>query len=139
MPQETKLGTNSPAVAAAAEAAHATLQGLVASREDEAAMADALEKAFDYRGDVTLTLAGGETVSGYIFDRRRESTLDRSVVRLLTPDSNDKRSVPFSAIARVEFTGKDAAHGKTFENWLKRYVEKKLKGETASIESESLE
>ena len=31
------------------------------------------------------------------------------------------------------------AEGKTFENWVRRYAEKKLAGETASIESEELE
>src|SRR5206468_1547330 len=31
----------------------------------------ALEKAFDFRGDITLTLKSGEKVEGYIFDRRQ--------------------------------------------------------------------
>jgi hypothetical protein len=37
------------------------------------------------------------------------------------------------------FTGKDAAAGKTWENWMRRYAEKKLKGEAADIESETLD
>ena len=44
-----------------------------------------------------------------------------------------------STIASISFTGKDAAAGKTWENWMRRYAEKKLKGEAAGIESEPLD
>lgn len=134
MPQDVKAAHDP-----AREEANRSLQGLVATRDDEHALADALERAFDYRGDVTLTLASGETVAGYIFDRRRGRSLADSVVRLLPPDSDARRTIPFSDIARIEFSGKDTAHGKTFENWVKRFTEKRLKGESAGIESESLD
>lgn len=139
MPQETKSGTNDPVAAFLHFSEQPSLQGLAATAADERALVDALEKAFDYRGDVTLTLAGGEVVSGYIFDRRAGSSLEGSTVRLLPPDTDAKRTVRFSEIAKVEFTGKDAAHGKSYETWLRKYVEKKLKGEAANIESERLE
>ena len=117
----------------------ATLQGMVATREDEAALIDALERAFDYRGDVTIERADGEGVTGYIFDRRRGESLEDSTVRLLVPGSDTPVAVRFSEIARLEFSGKDAAHGKSFETWVKKYVEKKRAGEEASIESEKLD
>ena len=132
MPQETKSDSAPPPGAD-------SLQGLVASREDETALLDALEKAFDYRGDVTLALAGAEPVTGYIFDRRRGDTLDASTVRLLAPGSDDPVVVRFSEIERLEFTGKDTAHGKTFEKWIERYVAKKMAGEAANIDSEPLD
>lgn len=136
MPQETKTHEIAQTLG------EKSLQGLIASREDEGAMLDALEKAFDYRGDVTLTLNDGRSVMGYIFDRRRGASLADSIVRLMpappAPDAGRKVSVRFSEIARVEFSGKDAAHGKTFENWVKRFTEKRLKGESAGIESEEL-
>ncbi|MBL0922350.1 MAG: hypothetical protein IBJ10_09515 [Phycisphaerales bacterium] len=116
-----------------------SLQGLIATREHEAALIDALEKAFDYRGDVTLTLTTGRCVSGYIFDRKRAATLGESVVRLLPENAAEKVAVRFSEIERVEFTGRDMAHGKTFENWIKRFTEKRLKGESAGIDSEGLD
>lgn len=116
-----------------------SLQGLVATREDESALLDALEKAFDYRGDVTLEMTDGRAVTGYIFDRRRGATLRDSTVRLLPADSDQRVVATFDTIARVEFSGKDTAHGKTFENWIRKFTEKRLKGETAGIESESLE
>lgn len=132
MPQETKAKSGVPEE-------KPTLQGLAASRQDAGALTDALEKAFDYRGDVTLTLTDGSSVQGYIFDRARGKSLSDSSVRIMRADTGAKVRVSFDRIDRVEFTGKDAAHGKTFEGWLKRYVEKKLAGEKASIESESLD
>lgn len=117
--------------------APATLQGLSAALADDAARLDILEQAFDFRGDCTLTLADGSTVAGYIFDRRRGSTAADSTVRLMPPDRDDKITVRYSQITKVDF-GKDTAHGKSFETWVKKYVEKKLKGEKASIESETL-
>ncbi len=136
MPADVKT---QPPPAPAESDARPTLQGLVADARDEKALVAALEQAFDYRGDVTLTLTGGEAVTGYIFDRRSGASLADSLVRLLPADGTVKRTVRYSEIARVEFTGRDAAHGKTFDNWIKRYVESKRAGKTASIESETLE
>lgn len=132
MPQETKSHVEF-------SQASQTLQGLVASREDEMALLDALEKAFDYRGDITLDLTDGSRLTGYLFDRRSGATLASSSVRLLREGSDDKIVVTCDRIARIEFSGKDTAAGKSFETWLKKYVEKKLAGEKASIESETLE
>lgn len=139
MPQESKAGGNIDNLVAMASGAKGSLQGLVATREDERALLGALEQAFDYRGDVTLTLTDGSSVFGYLFDRRKGERLADASVRLLTPDSDERVTVAFDRIARVEFTGRDAAAGKSFETWVKKYVEKKLAGEKASIESESLD
>ncbi|MEM9082146.1 MAG: hypothetical protein AAGB34_01020 [Planctomycetota bacterium] len=112
-----------------------TLQGLVATREDETMLIDALEKAFDYRGDVTVETTVGNTIQGYIFDRRRGETLGTSVVRIMLPkadeNGNEKVELPFAQIARIEFTGKDPAHGKSFERYLEKFIERK----TAEIEA----
>lgn len=124
----------------AAETGHAhppTLQGWSAALADDAGRLDVLEKAFDFRGDVTITLADGAKVTGYLFDRRRGPTSAQSTVRLLPADSDQRVTITYDRITHVDF-GKDTAHGKTFENWVKRYVEKKMKGEKASIESEPL-
>lgn len=104
-----------------------SLQGLVADASDERALLDALEDAFDYRGDVTITKTSGETVEGYIFDRRRGGGLTDSIVRMMGPGSDAYITVRFDEIARLNFSGKDTAHGKSFERWVERYTEKKLK------------
>lgn len=140
MPQETKSkGVAGGANASASGADASSLQGLVATRADERALLDALEKAFDYRGDCTIGRTDGTEVTGYIFDRRKGDSLEASTVRLMAADSDRPVVVRFSEIDRVEFSGKDPAHGKSFETWVTRYIEKKLAGEKASIESEPLE
>ena len=89
----------------------------------------ALEKAFDYRGDITVTLKTGEKVEGYIFDRRTGKTLSDSAVRLYPKNSNERRSLSYADIAAVAFTGKDTAAGKSWEAWMRKYREKKAAGE----------
>ena len=109
----------------------------LASVED---LRQALEAAFDYRGDVTVTLKNGTQVEGYIFDRRTADTLEKSIVRLLARDSGEKVMIPYSQIAALAFTGRDTAAGKSWEAWLKKYWEKKAAGEKAiGIQAENLE
>jgi hypothetical protein len=99
----------------------------------------ALDEAFDYRGDVTLTLDDGSRVECYIFDRREGPSLDSSIVRVMLTGGGEKVTLPYARLRRLEFTGKDTAAGKTWENWVRRYVEKHRAGERASIESETLD
>ena len=105
------------------------LQGWIPELATEAEVRDALERAFDYRGDVTLTLRSGEAVQGYVFDRQTGSTLSNSVLRVIPGDARVKRSIRYDEIAALAFTGRDTAAGKTFEAWVKKYWEKKAAGE----------
>ena len=45
----------------------------------------------------------------------------------------------YADIKHIAFSDRDPSSGKSFETWVKKYVEKKLKGEKASIEAESLD
>ena len=116
-----------------------TLQGWTLDAADKDELKRALNEAFDYRGDVTLTLRDGRKIEGYIFDRRDGVGLDDSLVRMIPKDSDTKVSFRYSDITRLEFTGKDTAHGKSWENWVKRYMDKKRTGEKANIEAEKLD
>lgn len=109
----------------------------LASEED---VRVALEKAFDYRGDVTITRKDGSKVEGYIFDRRDGKTLADSVVRIIPKDSHQKLAIPYSDIAALVFSGRDMAAGKSWEAWLKNYWERKAAGEkNIGIQPEELE
>jgi len=88
-----------------------------------------LEKAFDYRGDVTITLKNGERVEAYIFNRQTGATLTDSYVQYFSPKLPNKLKLSYADIARLEFTGKDRAAGKHWEDWLKAYNERKAAGE----------
>jgi hypothetical protein len=121
-------------------AEHETLEGLVPQLANESDLRAALEKAFDYRGNVSITRKDGSTVEGYIFDRRMGATLKDSVVRMLPKDSPQKIAIAFSDIAALAFTGRDMAAGKQWENWVRTYWQKKAAGEkNIGIEAEPLD
>lgn len=116
------------------------LEGWIPSLASENEIRQALEKAFDYRGDVTLTLKDGRVVNGYLFDRRSGATLQESAVRLIPAGERTKVSIAYSDIAALAFTGRDNAAGKTFEAWIKKYWEKKAAGEkNIGIQAEKLD
>ena len=70
--------------------AHEELQGQVWAAETEEDLRTGLEKAFDYRGDVTVTKKDGETVEGYLFDRKSGVTLHDSYIRIMPPGTTDR-------------------------------------------------
>ena len=115
------------------------VQGTTVSGNDPERLRQALDDAFDYRGDVTVILRDGSEIQGYLFDRRSQPTLQESVARILPPKSEDHIEIPYPEIAEIRFSGRDPAAGRSWENWVRRYAEKKLAGEEASIESEPLE
>ncbi len=108
---------------------HEKLKGWVPTLANEDDLRQVLEKAFDYRGDVTLTLKSGEEIEAYIFNRQTGATLAESFVQYFTPKAEEKRKVSYADIARLEFSGKDRAAGKHWEDWVKAYNEKKAAGE----------
>src|SRR5437868_1397457 len=117
-----------------------TLQVWIPALATEDELREALERAFDYRGDITLTLKDGTKIEGYLFDRRTAETLDTSTVTLFPKDREEKLTINYTQIARIEFTGKDTAHGKSFETWVKKYTEKKAAGEkNIRLEPEKLD
>jgi hypothetical protein len=119
---------------------HEKLEGWVPSLASDAEVRDALEKAFDYRGDITITRKDGSKVEGYVFDRRSGTSLADSLVRLLLKDSHQKISIPYSDVAALAFTGRDTAAGKSWEAWTRKYFEKKAAGEkNIGLQPESLE
>ena len=116
------------------------LEGWVPDLGNEEELRQALEKAFDFRGDVSITRKDGSRIEGYIFDRRSGKTLADSAVRLFPKDSSQKVSIPYSEIAALAFSQRDPAAGKSWEAWVKKYWEKKAAGEkNIGIEAEKLE
>jgi hypothetical protein len=105
------------------------LEGWVPPLASEADLRQALEKAFDYRGDVTLTLRNGEKIEAYIFNRQTGATLADSYLQYYTPKTPEKKRVSYAEIARLEFSGKDRAAGKQWEDWVRKYRERKAAGE----------
>ena len=119
---------------------HETVQGWVPKLATEEELRVALEKAFDYRGDVTITLKDNSTIEGYLFDRTTGPSLAASFVRILPKDSSQKLKISYAEIAALAFTGRDTAAGKSWEAWVGKYWQKKATGEgDLSLEPESLD
>jgi hypothetical protein len=119
---------------------HESVQGWVPTLATEEELRVALEKAFDYRGDVTLTLKDNSKIEGYLFDRTTGSSLATSFVRILPKDSRQKLKISYAHIAALAFTGRDTAAGKSWEAWVGKYWEKKTSGEgDLNLQPESLD
>jgi hypothetical protein len=131
---------NPDALEVAPGTAHERLEGWIPELASEEELRAALEKAFDYRGDVTITRKDGSKIEGYLFDRRTGASLKESVVRLYPKNSNEKVAVSYAEIGALAFSGRDTAAGKSWEAWMKKYAEKKAAGEKdLSLHPEPLE
>jgi hypothetical protein len=106
----------------AAVAPRPTLQGADIAAADQ--LAAGLEQAFDYRGDVTITLQTGESIEGYIFDR----DLAAATMRIMTK-AGRKIPVGSADVARLSFTGRDMADGRSWQAWVGKYAQRKAAGE----------
>ena len=123
------------------------LEGWIPALASDAEVREALEKAFDYRGDITITRKDSSTIEGYLYDRRSGSTLENSLIRIIptplkgsTSTEVQRVAIPYSEVAALNFSGRDTAAGKTFEAWIKKYWQKKAAGETnIQIEPEKLD
>ncbi len=118
---------------------HTTLAGMVVDTSDPEALRRTLDHELSYRGDVTITRRStGVTIEGFLFDCTSQASPAQSAVRLIPKDGSEHVTIRGNDIARIEFGGKDPAAGKSFQTWVKKYVAKKLAGESANIESEPL-
>jgi hypothetical protein len=120
--------------------ARQTVEGWVPELATEEELRFALEQAFDYRGDVTITRKDGTQVEGYLFDRIAGPTLRSSFVRVLPKDSHQRVKIAYADIAALAFSGRDPAAGKSWEAWVRKYWAKKSTGEgEATLQPDSLE
>jgi len=115
-------------------------QGWVPELASEEDLRRALEEAFDYRGDIRITRRDGTAVEGYVFDRQGGTSLAGSSIRIIPTAGGSRQRVSYADIAALEFTGRDTAAGKSWEAWVKKYLEKKAAGEkNIGLEPEALD
>lgn len=110
-----------------------SLEGRSVRPASPSELAEAIDSAFDYRGDVTLTLASGETLVGYLFNR--EAAGPRPVLHLF-PASGGSRTILYSDVAAIAFTGEDTASGKSWEAWATK-KESERRTESERVEAEA--
>ncbi len=128
-PETTQPLPNPDTLEIAPGHAREKLEGWIPRLATETEIRHALEKAFDFRGDITITRKDGTKIEGYLFDRRSGLTLADSFVRIFEKASNQKISISYADIGALAFSDRDPAAGKSWEAWLKKYREKKAAGE----------
>jgi len=89
----------------------------------------AIEKAFDYRGDVTVDLKDGRQIVGFLANREHRGAPDHPepFVELMLPSQHELLRLCYRDIANVRLTGEDAAAGKSWEEWVAKETAKKIK------------
>ena len=78
-----------------------------ARQEAGGGVAELVEHAFHYRGDVTVNMENGGSVTGYLFNR--DDRVSEPFVQLFETLTGREISIPYRSISDVQFTGRDAA------------------------------
>jgi len=113
-----------------------SFEGRVFQPASSAELAEAVELAFDYRGDVTVSLKSGESISGYLFNRQVAGS--DSYLELFPSDRAEARHIRYDAIATIAFTGEDTATGKSWETWIaKKDSERRAEADRVAAEAKT--
>ena len=94
-----------------------SLEGWDPGDVDGPELAYVVERAFDYRGDVTLVQRDGRERIGYLFNRNTE--VPEPFVQMFERDGGRPITVPYLEIASIRFTGRDTAAGNSYAAWLR--------------------
>jgi transcriptional antiterminator Rof (Rho-off) len=109
-------------------------EGRVFRPSSSAETAEAVELAFDYRGDVTLELKSGETLTGYVFNRDHAAA--DPWIEVFSAADSDSRRIAHRDILSIGFTGVDTANGKSWETWVSKKQSDRL-AEAARVEADA--
>ena len=105
-----------------------TLEGKTFTPHNSQELSDAIDQAFDYRGDVTLTLKENQILEGFLFNR----DIDQKKLELFIKGNSEPVTLHYSQIISIAFTGEDTANGKSWEAWMtKKAAERKVEAEKA--------
>ena len=79
-----------------------------------------IEAAYDYRGHVTLTLADGSKLEGYLYNRfyAHPEGGEGFYVDVMVKNQEERRRVPMGQIRSIELTGEDCAAGKSYADYI---------------------
>ena len=93
---------------------------------DPGSLQEIVEIAFDYRGDVTILLRDEDDLVGYLANRSicRQVPAE-SWIEVFPATGGPRRRISLVAIRGLILSGKDVASGKSWENWLKKYTERR--------------
>jgi hypothetical protein len=108
-----------------------TLHGWSAPMTTAVERKAAIEAAFDYRGDVTITTKDGAEILGFVSNR--DFTAAEPFLEIFTASAPSPQRLPLASITSITFTGPDAAAGKSWDLWLKKVAEAEAQGKIAEL------
>jgi hypothetical protein len=94
-----------------------TLEGWDPGPLEGHAVAEVVEHAFDYRGDVTVVRRDGAELVGYLFNRNADGS--SPFVQIFAAAGGDPVNIPYADIRTIRFTGRDTAAGNSYAAWLR--------------------
>ncbi len=89
-----------------------------------------IEKAYDFRGHVSIKLKSGVMVEGFIFNRQLQNAKlkEEPFIEVMLKGSGDKRKLAVSELESIAMTGEDCAAGKSYEDYQKKKAAEQQKG-----------
>src|SRR5205814_10682153 len=84
-------------------------------------LAEIIDRAFDYRGNVTVERRDGTELIGYLSNR--DARAREPFVQMFDAAGEGPIRIPYADIRTIRFTGKDTAAGNSYAPWLERPAE----------------
>jgi hypothetical protein len=103
-----------------------TLEGWDPGPIESATLAEVVERAFDYRGDVTIVRRDGGELAGYLFNRDADAATP--FVQVFAASGGAPVTIPYADIRSIRFTGRDPAAGNSYAAWLRSREASKAAG-----------
>lgn len=95
-----------------------TFQGWVPELGEFLTLAEVIDQAFDYRGNVTVVKVDGTEIEGYVFNRNND--MPEPFIQMFDLAGHGPLKILYSEIRNIRFTGKDTAAGNSWLAWLER-------------------
>jgi hypothetical protein len=95
----------------------ATLEGWAPEIGPGLSLAEVVDKAFDYRGNVTVVRTDGSETEGYLFNRNADAPVP--FVQLFDVSGGGPHTISYREIRTIRFTGRDTAAGNSYAAWLR--------------------
>ena len=95
----------------------ATLEGWTPQIGPGLSLEEIVDKAFDYRGNVTVVKTDGSETEGYLFNRNADAA--EPFVQMFDVSGEGPHTIAYRDIRTIRFTGRDTAAGNSYAAWLR--------------------
>lgn len=94
-----------------------TLEGWAPEIGPGVSLEEVIDKAFDYRGNVTVVKTDGSQTEGYLFNRNADTAVP--FVQMFDLNGAGPHTISYREIRTIRFSGRDTAAGNSYAAWLR--------------------